>query len=241
MGTMSRKTVSPAFLKKLEEVTGKRPRAVIDHILKHGSVTTEDLAAMGYEHAPRAARDVRELGIPLVTKRVPGKSGRSIAAYEFGDPKDLQAGLQGRTPISKKFKNQLIDRYGSTCMLCNGNFDSRYLQPDHRIPVEIAGDTEDDARDVADYMPSCSSCNRAKSWSCENCVNTDEKKRDICATCYWALPDGDYAHVATEQIRRLDVVWQGAEIEVFERLVAGAKRANKSLSDHLKTLIKLAL
>lgn len=45
-------------------VTAKRPRTVIDHILKHGYVTTEELKEQyGYDHPPRAARDVREQGI----------------------------------------------------------------------------------------------------------------------------------------------------------------------------------
>ena len=82
------------FLKKLKSVTAKRPRTVIQHILKHGSITTEELSELyGYDHAPRAARDVRELGIPLVTFRVEGKSGRKIASYRFGDrPKFVVAG-----------------------------------------------------------------------------------------------------------------------------------------------------
>lgn len=39
----------------------------------------------GYEHAPRAARDVRELGIPLETYKIKDSTGKSIAAYRFGD------------------------------------------------------------------------------------------------------------------------------------------------------------
>ena len=74
------------FLAKLKAVTKKRPKTVIDHILKHGFVTTEELKQMGYEHAPRAARDVREQGIPLETFRVKDSNGRSIAAYRFGNP-----------------------------------------------------------------------------------------------------------------------------------------------------------
>lgn len=53
------------FKKVLDAVTNKRARFVIDTILKKGFCSTEDLKNGGYEHAPRAARDVRELGIPL--------------------------------------------------------------------------------------------------------------------------------------------------------------------------------
>ena len=51
------------FRKVLADVTNKRARFVIDTILSKGFCSTEDLKNAGYEHAPRAARDVRELGI----------------------------------------------------------------------------------------------------------------------------------------------------------------------------------
>lgn len=64
------------FLDLLESVSDKRPRTVIQHILKNGYITTQELKDdYGYNHPPRAARDVRELGIPLVTYRVPGPDG----------------------------------------------------------------------------------------------------------------------------------------------------------------------
>jgi hypothetical protein len=64
------------FLQLCQSVTAKRPKAMIDHILQHGYVTIEDLKKIyGYNHPPRAARDVREHGIPLETFRVKG-SGR---------------------------------------------------------------------------------------------------------------------------------------------------------------------
>ena len=77
--------LSEKFMEKLDAVTAKRPKTVIQHILAHGFVTTEELKALGYEHAPRAARDVRELGIPLETFYVKSRTGRRIAAYRFGD------------------------------------------------------------------------------------------------------------------------------------------------------------
>lgn len=75
-------TQSPEFarLKQLlDKISNKRARIVIEHILKHGLVTTEELEQQyGYKHPPRAARDVRESGIPLETFRVKNKEGRSI-------------------------------------------------------------------------------------------------------------------------------------------------------------------
>ena len=56
------------FLDLLNSVQNKRARTVVDHILEHGQVTTEELKERyGYNHPPRAARDVREQGIPLET------------------------------------------------------------------------------------------------------------------------------------------------------------------------------
>lgn len=96
------------FLELLESVTAKRPRTVIQHILKNGYITSEELKDVyGYNHPPRAVRDVREYGIPLVTYRVQGSDGRKIAAYKFGDPHEVQNALSktaGRTVLSKSIK-----------------------------------------------------------------------------------------------------------------------------------------
>lgn len=49
------------FLELLEGVQQKRARTVIDHILKHGQITTQEIKdTYGYNHPPRTARDVRE-------------------------------------------------------------------------------------------------------------------------------------------------------------------------------------
>ena len=61
------------FLKLLRSVKAKRPRTVIAHILEHGQITTEELKDIyGYNHPPRAIRDVREQGIPIITFCVTG-------------------------------------------------------------------------------------------------------------------------------------------------------------------------
>lgn len=57
---MTKRVLPKAFLTLCKSVTAKRPRIVIDHILKHGHITTEELKTeYGYDHPPRAARDVR--------------------------------------------------------------------------------------------------------------------------------------------------------------------------------------
>ena len=100
-------------------VKGKRPRIVIDHILEHGYVTTEQLKDIyGYNHPPRAARDVRDQGIPLETYRVTGKDGRKIAAYRFGDPSKTRfSRLSGRTALTRHLKNDLIKKHGEKCFI----------------------------------------------------------------------------------------------------------------------------
>ena len=110
-----------SFLDKLNSVTAKRPKTVIQHILEHGFVTTEELEQLyGYKHAPRAARDVRELGIPLETYRVKSSDGRSIGAYRFGNPalaENAVSKTAGRTALSKALKKALIEKFGSKCFI----------------------------------------------------------------------------------------------------------------------------
>ena len=68
-------------LVKLNAITDKRPSTVIQHIIKHGYITTEELTKKyGYEHAPRAARDVRERGVNLETYRIKSSDGRKKQA-----------------------------------------------------------------------------------------------------------------------------------------------------------------
>jgi hypothetical protein len=117
------------FLEYVQSITNKRAKIVIDHILKYGFITTEDLEhTYGYSHAPGAARDVREAGIPLETFKVKSKDGKSIAAYKFGDLLQLQTNrIAGRTLFSKDFKKQLYELGNGKCFICNGEFEERYL------------------------------------------------------------------------------------------------------------------
>lgn len=156
------------FMEILNNVTAKRARFVIDTILRQGYCSTEDLKRGGYEHAPRAARDVRELGIPLVTEKMKDSAGKTIAVYKFGDwekakKKNLLAKTSGRSQLSNKLKEALIERYGSKCHLYGEEYPKRLLQPDHRIPYEIGGDP-DDMMNTDYFMLLCPSANRDKSW-----------------------------------------------------------------------------
>lgn len=159
MATLSQ--LPDEFLALCRSVTAKRARIVIDHILEHGYITTQELKEQyGYNHPPRAARDVREHGIPLHTFSVTGQDGRTIAAYKFGDPRNARfRKLSGRTGLSKAL---------------------------------------------------------------------------------WASPE-NYSHVAMKQVRRIDLIWQGEEIEVYEQLKAQSTQFEKEIPQFVKKIIEKAL
>jgi predicted DNA-binding protein len=231
------------FLDLCKSVTAKRSKTVIDHILKNGHITTEELKEKyGYNHPPRAARDVREHGIPLETFRVTGSNGRKIAAYRFGDvSKKRFRKLSGRTGLSKKIKEFLIEKYSCKCFIYLEEMDENELQIDHRIPYEVGGDSESIEQNPDDFMLLSGSANRAKSWSCEHCENWQiMKKKEICLSCYWAYPE-DYFHIAMRQIRRLDLLWQGNEVEQYERLKTDAKESGQTIPEFVKELIEKAI
>ena len=223
------------------KVTAQRPKVVIDHIIAHGQITTEELKSQyGYNHPPRAACDVREQGIPLKTIRVRGSDGRSIGAYTFGNPDAIKAGrIGGRKAFSKKFKANLIAKLGQKCTLTGEFLDDRYLQVDHRIPYGVAGDDADNYGDLDSYMLLDASAQRAKSFSCENCENFKTLLDvEICKNCYWAYPE-NYTHVATKPKRMLALTWSGeSEAADYDKLVKEANAANLSLLDYAKRKLK---
>lgn len=227
------------LLERLAAVTNKRPRTVIEHILKHGFITTEELKTLyGYNHPPRAAKDVRDQGIPLETFRVKGTDGRSIAGYRFADLTLIRRGfIGGRRAFSKAFKTSLVLANGSRCHICFQEYKERYLQIDHRVPYEVAGDVALNERDAESYMLLDGACNRAKSWSCEHCENWKElKSSKICATCYWASPES-YTHIAMEEARRLDVVWAGDETKTYDALKRKADASKDPMPKYVKKIL----
>ena len=236
---MSGQKLPADFLKLLKSVEAKRPKTVIEHILKHGQVTTEELKEVyGYNHPPRAIRDVREQGIPIKASRVTGTDGRKIAAYKFGDPAEVRAvQLSGRTAFSSNLKTRLIKKYGARCNIYLESFSERDLQIDHRVPFEIAGDISALPDDVKEYMLLCASANRAKSRSCENCENWKIKKTDNCRSCYWAYPES-YSHIAMRGIRRLDILWAGEEITEYDRLKRAAARLQEEAPAYVKNILR---
>lgn len=236
---MSKQNYPPNFLKLLKSVQAKRPKTVIDHILKHGQITTEELKDVyGYNHPPRAIRDVREQGIPVKTFRVTGSDGRKIAAYKFGAPSEVRATqLSGRTAFSSNLKADLIEKYGPRCNIYLEPFPVRELQIDHRVPFEIAGDNGKLTNDTNEYMLLCASANRAKSWSCENCENWSKKENSVCLSCYWAFPES-YSHIAMRDIRRLDLLWSEEEVAVYDKLKEEASKVQEEAPEYVKNVLR---
>jgi len=232
---------SHEFLTLLNSVEAKRPRTVIQHILKHGFITSQELKdTYGYHHPPRAVRDVRELGIPLVTYRIEGDDGRKIAAYKFGDyngTKNLLSKSAGRTTLSKALKQALIAKYGAKCFVYLEPMDEKLLQVDHRVPYEIAGEL--DKQNLELYMLLSPSANRAKSWTCEHCENWEKKSPEFCAACFWAYPE-NYEHIAGRRERIISVIFTGDEIDDYNRLIEISGRDNAQqfiksiIHEHLK-------
>lgn len=235
--------LSKAARAALDAVTGKRARIVVEHILKHGSITTDDLKEKyGYDHPPRAIKDVSDQGIPLVKAIVRKADGKRMAEYRFGDLDNITAGrVGGRANFPKAFKAALVAAYGSRCCLCNAPFELRALQIDHRIPYLVGGDGVAAKLDVKDYMLVCGSCNRAKSWSCEHCPNgLVGKDPKVCTLCYWASPL-KYSHIATADIRRLDLTWTGDEVLDYDAAKANAGPEDDAMPKFVKDAVRRAV
>ncbi len=225
------------FLDFIAQVKGKRSQIVVQHILKHGFITTEDLeATYGYKHPPRAIRDVREQGVPIESFRIKDSLNRDIAAYRFGDVQNInKTKFGGRKSFKKITKHQLIELNGLKCAICNQHYPEQFLQIDHKIPYEVQGDSDEIQLD--DLMLVCASCNRAKSWVCEHCSNWQhQKESSICQSCFWATPLV-YQHIALQEIRRLELIWQNDEINSYNWLKNRADEAGQPLAEYIKNLI----
>lgn len=232
------KKSDPRLARAIAGLRSKRAKIVVAKIIEKGFITTEDLKNMGYNHPPRAARDVREGGIPLETFKVKDEAGVVIAAYRFGDLDEVQHHkLGGRRTFPKDLAESLYQQSGGRCHICGGKYELRYLQVDHRIPYEIAGDKVAEVDQTEEFMLLCGSCQRKKSWSCEHCKNWKDRVRTVCAACYWAKPE-DYSHAAMEEMRRLDVLFAGEEVATYDDLAKDARVAKTTVSDLAKERLK---
>jgi len=212
-----------------------RARKAVEHILEHGSITTDEILAMGQGHPPRTIADIKDAGVRTAMTMVLVEGNRR-AQYTLVP--DMTGEMQAdRKSIPKKFRDSVFSAHSYRCAVCNGTFTARELQADHRIPFRIAGDAEHFA--LEDFMPLCASDNRGKSWSCEQCENWTKRDSGMCETCFWCSPDGAYTHVAGRAVRRVDVSWTGAaEVAVYDRMAKDARRARMSPAEYLKVLLE---
>ncbi|HVB61811.1 MAG TPA: HNH endonuclease signature motif containing protein [Ktedonobacteraceae bacterium] len=228
--------ISPELRAYIESIEAKRPKTMLVHILKYGSITTKELDELyGYKHAPRAARDVEELGIHLIRTRIT-QDGRGMTKYTLADDIVITGRKGGRRTFPKKFKATLLARDGEQCQLCRGTFPGNTLQIDHRVPYEVGGDLEGELQPES-FMLLCGSCNRAKSWACEHCENWKAiKDPTICKTCMFASPD-HYQHIAMTQKRQLTLNWAGEEVQDYDILSRQASAEGQQLAEYVKHIL----
>ena len=230
--------ISQELRKYIAGIKAKRARVVLDHILQYGYITTKDLQeTYGYDHPPRAAKDVRDNGIQLKTT-MGVVNGKRMAVYTFAENSIIETGKKGgRRPFTKTLKNELLTRDGEQCGLCKRQFPGNVLQIDHKVPYEVVGDKEG-ALDARDFMLVCASCNRAKSWTCEHCSNWQITKTiEMCQSCMFGSPD-NYTHIAMRQERSLTVSWYNEDVYVYDNLKENATIADKSIEDYVKGILK---
>ncbi len=223
--------------KRLSRVTNQRARRLLELIVEHGEVTTEELTKRyGYSHPPRAKRDAVDLGFPIISRRVRSQDGtRNIAAYSLDHTATFVDGRTGRRRLTKAFRDRLLKIADGRCAICGGTFPDRALQADHRIPYEIAGEV--DKPHVADFQMLCASCNSSKGRTCKGeCPNWTKRAAVVCATCIWASPE-TYEHIATRQRRQVTLTWDGADVETFDSIQAVAQAEGLDIATYLRRLL----
>jgi hypothetical protein len=234
---MARSDVPPEIRDRISKVTNKRARRLLELILEHGEVTTEELTEQyGYNHPPRAKKDATDLGFPVVSRGVRSRDGsRRISAYSLDLSAAFVEGRAGRKVIPKALRDALLAKAEGRCAICGGVFADRALQVDHRVPYEIAGESE--APILSEFQMLCGSCNRSKSWTCErDCPNWLERDPEVCWTCMWASPD-HYDHIATHQRRQVTLVWDEGDVATYDRLKRTADDEGQDLAAYLRDLL----
>lgn len=230
--------VPPEMRERIYKLRNKRARRLLELILEHGEVTTEQLSEdFGYQHPPRAKKDAIDLGFPVVARTVSSRDGtRRISAYSLATNATFLEGRGGRRLIPKALRDRLLAAAGGRCASCGARFPDRSLQVDHRIPYEIGGETA--VARVGDFQVLCASCNRAKSWTCETeCPNWVERDPSVCVTCMWGSPK-NYEHIATQPRRQVVLTWDGEETDGYERLRRDAAGVGEDLATYIRRLLR---
>lgn len=236
---MAKSDLPPDVLERIPNVKNVRARRLLELIVQHGEVTTEELTTQyGYNHPPRAKKDAMDLGFPIISRSVRSRNGtRNVAAYTLDPNAALKEGRSGRQSLPKVFRDELLRLADGRCAACGAVFADRALQVDHRVPYEIAG--EKPVLRVEDFQILCGSCNRAKSWTCEkDCPNWLERDPSLCVTCMWGSPEA-YEHIATRQRRQVTLVWDEDEIAAYKQLQAAAADEGLGVAEYLRGLLDL--
>ncbi|WP_239352870.1 hypothetical protein, partial [Snodgrassella communis] len=106
-------------------------------------------------------------------------------------------------------------------------------------PVTLLARYKRISKKVLKFSPSYKQ--RTKSWSCENCKNFKEiKNMNICKECFWAYPE-NYNHIAMHPQRRLDIVFNNDDIDIYDKMDTLSKENNKSVQILIKEAISLYL
>ena len=233
-----------AVATKAREFIAKNPGArsakVLEAALDHGGITTEEILALGYKHAPRARQDAVDFGFPMETAFVKDSDGKRIAKYTLLTESEVRQILNGRAIIPKAFKDKLVKEYSACDRITGLEVDARALQVDHRVPYQVSGDDGLWAEDIRKFMLLTGSSQRKKSFSCERCPNFLKLKEPaVCGTCYWAFPES-YDHIAMKKVRQVELVWQDDEADAFDRirekLAAKGLTVESAAKAYLKTL-----
>jgi len=49
----------------------------------------------------------------------------------------------------------------------------------------------------------------------------------------------NYTHIATKDVRRTDIIWEGKEdIDIYDKIVLSARQSQQSIADRIKDFLK---
>lgn len=234
--------MADAVKSKAREFIAKNPGArsakVLEAALDNGGITTEEILALGYKHAPRARQDAVDFGFPMETSFVKDSDGKRIAKYTLMTESEIREILKGRAIIPKAFKDKLVKEYGAADRITGLEVEARALQVDHRIPYQVSGDDGLWAEDLKKFMLLTGSSQRKKSFSCERCPNfLEQKDPRVCGKCYWASPE-NYDHIATRKVRQIEMVWQDEEADILDRVKAKLAAKGLTVEEAAKSYLK---
>lgn len=114
--------------------------------------------------------------------------------------------------------------------------EEQLLQIDHRVPYEIGGEQ---GENIDGYMLLSPSANRAKSWTCEHCLNWTIKDIEFCNNCFWAHPE-NYSHIAGHEEKQIVITFSDNEIEDYNQLISsvGREKAENKIKELISEYVK---